>query len=154
SFLANSFDEALSGAIKLARFLANLQGRSPAGLVIDRAGRLNLFAGVDVSAGSGDPTRAMIEFIPKLMVADGDAIDLATLIGPGKRLGFVVLLVYPGSFADRDQQAIRKIVLKQKPLIITCVDRLGLDILRQSATGLLRDLVPDMVVFDESFVDG
>jgi acetylornithine/succinyldiaminopimelate/putrescine aminotransferase len=161
SFLANSFDEALSGAIKLARFLGNLQGRSPAGLVIDRAGRLGSFAGVVVSAGSrdphraqGDPAHAVIEFIPKLTVAAGDATDLDALIGGGERFGFVVLLSRPGSFAERDQQAIRKLVRKQMPLIITCVDRLALDLLRQSPTSLLRELVPDIVVFDESFVDG
>src|SRR5215469_9178912 len=43
SFLANSFDEALSGAIKLARYAASVSGRSSTGLIIDPAGRLGPF---------------------------------------------------------------------------------------------------------------
>ena len=46
SFLANSFDEALSGAIKLSRYCANVRGRPSAGLVIDPASRLGPFAAV------------------------------------------------------------------------------------------------------------
>src|SRR5262249_32894290 len=37
TFLANGFDEALGGAIKLARYAASLAGRPTAGLVLDPA---------------------------------------------------------------------------------------------------------------------
>src|SRR5262245_5279365 len=40
TFLANGFDEALSGAIKLARFSADAEGRPKAGLAWDLDGRL------------------------------------------------------------------------------------------------------------------
>ena len=43
SFLANSFDEAVSGAIKLARYAADIRGKSLAGLVIDCENRLGPF---------------------------------------------------------------------------------------------------------------
>src|SRR5262249_26045560 len=46
SFLANSFDEALSGAIKLARFSADVEGRPKTGMVIDPDGRLGPLASV------------------------------------------------------------------------------------------------------------
>src|SRR5262249_52369674 len=35
----------------------------------------------------------------------------------------------------------------------TCVDRAGLEALRRGPAGLLREIAPDIVVFDESFVD-
>src|SRR5262249_61232549 len=44
TFLANAFDEALSGAIKLARYCANLQARATAGLGLDPASRPRPFS--------------------------------------------------------------------------------------------------------------
>src|SRR5208282_3382005 len=63
SFLANSFDEALSGAIKLARYCNNVERRSPAGLVIDPGGRLGHLASLKFE------DQGIIEFVPRLMVA-------------------------------------------------------------------------------------
>ncbi len=57
SFLANSFDEALSGAIKLARYAASVTGKPSQGLVIDRENRLESFA------SSGD-----VVFLPGLTI--------------------------------------------------------------------------------------
>ena len=37
--------------------------------------------------------------------------------------------------------------------MITCVDREGLDTLRNGPRGLLHEIAPDIVVFDDSFVD-
>jgi acetylornithine/succinyldiaminopimelate/putrescine aminotransferase len=155
SFLANSFDEALSGAIKLARFLANQEGRSPAGLVIDRGGRLGPFAGVTVAlpAESADPGQARIEFIPQLKVAGAEGVDLDALVGAGERFGFVVLVATSGPSLDRDREALWTLVHAQAPLVITCIDRPALGLIRQSRADLWRELVPDIVVFDESFVE-
>src|SRR5262249_8276704 len=58
TFLANGFDEALSGAIKLARYCASLEGRRTTGLVVDCTGRLGPFAGVTLADGG------TIEFVP------------------------------------------------------------------------------------------
>src|ERR1022692_621801 len=67
SFLANSFDEALSGAIKLARYCASIAGRSTTGLVIDPTERLGPFA----SAGS-------VVFLPGLTVVGKKDVAVAT----------------------------------------------------------------------------
>src|SRR5262249_52007032 len=67
TFLANGFDEALSGAIKLARYSASSEGRPKTGLVLDGAGRLGPFASVSVAGGR-------IEFVPGLVIlGKGDA---------------------------------------------------------------------------------
>src|SRR5215831_1369925 len=62
SFLANSFDEAISGAIKLARYSADVEGRPKTGLVLDSGDRLGCTASVAFD-GQG-----RIEFIPDLVV--------------------------------------------------------------------------------------
>src|SRR5262245_2103915 len=50
TFLANCFDEALSGAIKLARYCASVAGRPTTGLVIGGEG-LGPFASAQVAGG-------------------------------------------------------------------------------------------------------
>src|SRR5262245_39534413 len=49
SFLANSFDEAMSGAIKLSRYSADLEGRPKAGLLFDPEDRLGPLASVSLN---------------------------------------------------------------------------------------------------------
>ena len=58
SFLANSLEEALSGAIKLARFNRYAVDRRATGLVLDPADRLTAFAGADL------PDGGRVEFLP------------------------------------------------------------------------------------------
>jgi acetylornithine/succinyldiaminopimelate/putrescine aminotransferase len=140
SFLANSSDEALSGAIKLARYHANQQGRSPLGLVLDRAGRLGPFVGVQV------PGHDRIEFIPGLRVVGPDS----TL--SEEAFGFA-LLDAAQPISDQDAAALEAIVRRTRPLVILRVDRRSLAALQQRDGGLLRELRPDIVVFDESFVE-
>src|SRR5262245_33321379 len=62
TFLANGFDEALSGALKLARYGAGVAGRPTAGLVLDPADRLGPYAGA-AAVGGGK-----VEFLPGLVV--------------------------------------------------------------------------------------
>src|SRR5262249_8998682 len=45
----------------------------------------------------------------------------------------------------------QQLVLRQRPAVVTCVDRGSLARLRSGAGGILREAVPDVVVFDESF---
>src|SRR5262249_56853326 len=80
TFLANSFDEALSGAVKLARFVADAQGRAKTGLIVGAQGRLNHFAALQL----GDCGR--VELIPDLHLAGEDA-----LVRAGQRFGYGVL---------------------------------------------------------------
>src|SRR5262249_15211553 len=64
TFLANSFDEALSGAIKLARYDANLKNRPVSGLVIDPDSKLGPFASISF------PNQGKVEFIRDLVVVE------------------------------------------------------------------------------------
>jgi acetylornithine/succinyldiaminopimelate/putrescine aminotransferase len=129
SFLANSFEEALSGAIKLARFAANEEGRPSAGLVLDPAGRLPHFAATTLADGES------LTFIPDLdVISNGASI-------PNRRYGFVVLC---GDALDETRHAR---ILKDAPILLAC-----LTASQQPASGQSR--LPDIVVFDGSFVRG
>jgi acetylornithine/succinyldiaminopimelate/putrescine aminotransferase len=141
SFLANSFDEALSGAIKLARYTCNLAKRSPRGLVLDPAGRLGHFAKATI-AGQGT-----IDFIPELTVVAGFE-ELASQLD-AQTFGFVVL----AGALDEDTGALGKFQKEQAGLLVTCVDRRTLADCRRGAAGSFGKFVPDVVVFDESFVN-
>jgi acetylornithine/succinyldiaminopimelate/putrescine aminotransferase len=146
TFLANAFDEALSGAIKLARYSACLAGRPSTGLILDPAGRLGPYA----SASLGDG-RA-VQFLPGLVVA-GTESDLGAAVASGP-FGLVVLVPSAGDLLDRHAGMIRAVIDRGVPLVITCVDRPTLAALRRGRPDLLlRQYSPDITVFDESFVN-
>jgi acetylornithine/succinyldiaminopimelate/putrescine aminotransferase len=127
SFLANSFDEALSGAIKLARYHASIAGKSTNGLVVDPTDRLGPFA----SSGS-------VVFLPGLTMGGGDH----AVVPWGQSFGFVVQ-------TDPDQESPSNTGLR-----IMCVDRAGLAKVRaRQKPEAKRTRAPDIVVFDESFVN-
>ena len=54
---------------------------------------------------------------------------------------------------EKHAETIRLLVRRHAPLVITCVDRESLAALRGGSSGILHEIVPDIVVFDESFVD-
>lgn len=130
SFLANSFDEALSGAIKLGRYCASIAGRPTAGLVIDPAARLGPFASSE-----------HVEFLPGLAIHK-------TLAGipEAREIGFVVLA--SGDILDLHAESVRRFT-RAGALTIVCVDR---QTLMGTRGGIKALPVPDIVVFDESFV--
>jgi acetylornithine/succinyldiaminopimelate/putrescine aminotransferase len=145
TFLANGFDEALSGAIKLARYCASLAGKATTGLILDPDGRLGPYTAALLSAtaptGGGE-----VEFLPGLAVVKVGG-DLAA--ASGGSFGLVVLL---GSAAgDPDVSLIRELQSGETPLVIACLDRGGLAALRHG--GVAPGPAPDIVLFDESFVD-
>ncbi len=143
SFLANSFDEAVSGAIKLARYAASSEGRPTRGLVLDPAGRLGPYAEVAVGGGK-------VVFVPGLVVV-GDERAMTAALGSGDRFGFVMLI--PGGDADLERYgAAVRTLLERDARLITCLDRETLAAVRRRPVGVLCDLEPDIVVFDESFV--
>lgn len=143
TFLANGFDEALGGAIKLARYDGHTAGRPTTGLVIDATDRLGPFAAAAPSGGG------RVEFLPGLVVVNMDAPPLAD-----QPFGFVVLIPRPDGTLGGHAEFARRVVRVNSPLVITCVDRASLAALR-SARGDSgpRELPPDVVVFDESFVN-
>jgi acetylornithine/succinyldiaminopimelate/putrescine aminotransferase len=143
TFLANCFDEALSGAIKLARYDAHLAGRPTLGLVVDPCGRLGPYASAPVGDGK------KVEFVPGLEVLRGnDALDPSR--GP---YGLVILVAGDETALHRHAEGLRQVVLRDAPLVIPALDRSSLASLRSGDFRLLRDLVPDIVIFDESFAD-
>jgi acetylornithine/succinyldiaminopimelate/putrescine aminotransferase len=54
---------------------------------------------------------------------------------------------------DRHAESIHRLVRDSKPLVITCVDRESLATLRSGSGSILHQVVPDIVVFDESFTE-
>jgi acetylornithine/succinyldiaminopimelate/putrescine aminotransferase len=147
TFLANGFDEALGGAIKLARYCASIAGRPTTGLVIDAADRLGPFAGLAFPGGG------RIEFVPGLTVAGKGASTLHAVEQGDGPFGLIVLVAQANDPLDRHAEAIRRLVQRDAPLVITCVDRGSLAALRRGPWGVAGELAPDMVVFDESFVN-
>jgi acetylornithine/succinyldiaminopimelate/putrescine aminotransferase len=146
SFLANGFDEALSGAIKLARYCASVQGRPLAGLVIDCDDRLGAFASITVG-GQG-----RIDFIPDLTVLGKQDIDKGAALPSGQPFGFVVLVLSPSLETCKNPDTLLSLLREQEALVIACVDRDALLRCRKSPSLLGETLLPDIVVFDESFV--
>ncbi|HEY7423846.1 MAG TPA: aminotransferase class III-fold pyridoxal phosphate-dependent enzyme [Gemmataceae bacterium] len=146
SFLANSLTEAVSGAIKLVRFNARARQRSSAGLILDTDGRLPHFAFLSLANGE------RIELIPGLTVAQSPD-ELAGACASGESFGFVVLMATPSVELDRYRETLQQLLRKQSPWIIACVDRSALHALGQGSVGLAGEQAPDVVVFDESFVN-
>lgn len=171
TFLANGFDEALSGAIKLARYVASVAGRPTAGLIVDPAGRLGPFAAAPAAGGG------TVEFLPGLTVVAG-----ADEPGPGSSgpFGFVVLMSGAGAYPEEQSEAVHRLVHRDAAVVIRCVDRADLAALRgarapvsdsesartaQTGGGAAAarrsgdggrphgEPLPDIVVFDESFAD-
>jgi acetylornithine/succinyldiaminopimelate/putrescine aminotransferase len=139
SFLANSREEALSGAIKLARYDRRVAGRATAGLIVDPGERLGPFVAAAVNG-------ERVEFVPGLTVV----VNLEEA-GRGP-FGFVILLACgnPGRGFCPDQLGLLR---QHDALVITCVDRASLAALRGQHGNPLQRFTPDVVVFDESFVN-
>jgi acetylornithine/succinyldiaminopimelate/putrescine aminotransferase len=148
TFLANGFDEALSGAIKLARYTASLAGRPTTGLALDPADRLGPYAGASVAGGG------KVEFLPGLVVVGKDEHRLIdSRNDPSTRFGLLVLVAGAEALLDQNADIIRELIQRDAPRVIVCVDRGSLAALRRGPAGLLREIAPDIVVFDESFVE-
>jgi acetylornithine/succinyldiaminopimelate/putrescine aminotransferase len=147
SFLANGFDEALSGAIKLARYAANMAGRSTTCLAFDASNRLGPYAAAPIAGGG------MVEFLPGVKVVGNHESDVTTAVADNGPFGIVVLVANTQTILGQYEEALRLAILRDNPLLIICVDRETLATLRGGAGGLLQEFVPDIVIFDESFVD-
>jgi acetylornithine/succinyldiaminopimelate/putrescine aminotransferase len=147
SFLANSFDEALSGAIKLARYSASHNGKAATGLIYDATDRLGPFASVPVIGGR------RVELLPGLVIVGQGPGDCRQALATGGPFGFVVLLADEEFSIDQYAEELRQLIRRDAPMVIICVDHHSLARLRTDASSVLRELDPDVVVFDESFVD-
>ena len=104
-----------------------------------------------------------VEFLPGLRVVGKNQLDGAlSQVGPAKLeldgvdasiIDPLVLVSGADHLLEKHAEFIRLIVRRHQPLVITCIDRESLAALRGGAKGHLREIVPDIVVFDESFVN-
>ncbi len=166
AFLANSLDEAVSGAVKLARFAANERRAAdaatnnsqlhPRGVLFDPLSRLTHFA--TTRAGS-----MSIRFLPDIdevrdenpgagSKEDGDSHDT------GGNIDFIVW--FEADVAeDRNVSAgLRRLLAAanrqvQRPLLICCLDRDSVFSSGRVKLPAMENCVPHIVVFDESFTD-
>ncbi len=141
TFLANSFDEALSGAIKLARYNLSLAKRSTSGLIFDPHAQLGPF----VKTKARDE---YVEFLPGIIVVDS-AEELQRVARLSDRFGFLVILAP----CDETVKQMRQLVERDDALAIASVNRDRLAELRKSELKKAKELSPDIVIFDESFVN-
>ena len=145
SFLANAFDEALSGAIKLARYSASVAARSTAVVVFDPTDRLGPFVG----ATAGDN---WVQFLPGITVINRGDPDYAKLTTNGP-FGIIIMVASDLSALEKQGDMIRGIVRRDATLVITCIDRMSLADLRRGIPSIVREFAPDITIFDESFVE-
>jgi acetylornithine/succinyldiaminopimelate/putrescine aminotransferase len=146
SFLANGIEEAISGALKLLRCNRAPTDAPPTGLILDPADRLAGFVSADLAGGG------RVAFLPDLRVLGGDLADVPAA-SDASRIDPLVLVAADGRLLDEHAAAIRELIRRHAPSVVTCVDRQALDTLRGEPGRLLREIVADVVVFDESFVD-
>src|SRR5262245_1109805 len=146
SFLANGIEEAISGALKLLRCNRMPAHARPTGLILDPADRLAGFVSADLAGGG------RVAFLPDLRVLGGDLADVSAA-SDASRIDPLVLVAADGRLLDEHAAAIRELVRRHAPRVVTCVDRAALAALRGDPGRLLHEIVPDVVVFDESFVD-
>ena len=144
-FLANSEEEALSGAVKLARYAANAEQRSNRGLIVDTQNRWTHFAS---TALAGQPT---LEYLPNITLEADLATAARILTQDANDVGFVVVTHEDwDSPSNPLRVAWNKLDAKQqRPLLIVCT---SLEMLNQSVEQP-GQAAPDIVVFDESFTN-
>jgi acetylornithine/succinyldiaminopimelate/putrescine aminotransferase len=163
SFLANSGEEALSGALKLARYAQNVGSQKSVSaaehgtlatrvFLVDDGNRFLNFASTVIQSVQPDDSddHVTIEFIPE-MYSMSTAQFIARIELADASAGILVLS--PDALRDvhrsRDfQHAVMQFCGSDRCILIACIDQ---DFFSDRA--MFRDdrLVPDIVVFDESF---
>ena len=160
SFLANSGEEALSGALKLARYAQNVHWQSD-GLtternalatrvsLVDDGNRFRHFASTVIESDESDE-QVTIEFIPEM-----HSISTAQFIARNKQADASggILVLSPDALREAHksgdfQQAVKRFRSGDHGLVIVCIDH---DLFNDPAKFQGNGLVPDIVVFDESF---
>jgi len=160
SFLANSGEEALSGALKLARYTQNIRSQklpalenagrfSTAVYLVDDGLHFKHFASTEVIADASGRA-ATVEFIPQMFslktseflarVANGDKLEGILVLSPR----VTDELPHGNDF----WRSVRQFCDSGRSLVISCVDR------ERFAEGMRTpdiEFLPDIVVFDESF---
>jgi len=160
SFLANSGEEALSGAIKLARYTQNVRSRNDAGAtgvrefsptvyLIDNGRWFNHFASTSIDSDLSE-NRVTVEFLPQIVTMTTSEF-VSRLESDEEPHGILVLSpAATGNAQPGDQfcSSVRRFCASGRSLMIACVDR------ERFAEGMKTQeigLVPEIVVFDETF---
>jgi len=166
SFLANSGEEALSGALKLARYTQNVRSQKDASIteyrssstrvyLVDDGIRFRHFAETtiqpDESNRSSESCESIsIQFIPEVISLSTS--EFITRIEQDQVwAGILVLSPQAVREALRSKelhQAGQRYCSSDRSLMIACLDQ---ELIPDSATLPKSGLVPDIVVFDESF---
>lgn len=161
SFLANSGEEALSGAIKLARYTLNqrTEGTSPKSLrvlLVDDENRFENFASATVQSERDD--NKQIEFIPDVVQMSGTAIASGAFRDAGEQLPLAsevqlsscgIIVIGPHSTAATSTEFVTALRQFQANGCIVIAWAACSSTVGEVSTGLS----PDIVVFDESFTN-
>ena len=160
SFLANSGEEALSGALKLARYAQNVGSQKDAAaterrtlatrvFLVDDGNRFRHFASTVIESDESDQ-QVTIEFIPEM-----HSISTAQFTARDKQADASggILVLSPDALreahrSDDLQQAVMRFCSGNRGLVIACMDH---DLFNDRVMFQGNGLVPDIVVFDESF---
>ncbi|MEM6821045.1 MAG: aminotransferase class III-fold pyridoxal phosphate-dependent enzyme [Verrucomicrobiota bacterium] len=144
TFIANSSLEALSGAIKLCRYYQNENGNSPSGVILDRSGRFPFVAEIPVEGGN-------ISLIP-----DVDTVcSVQSCLERNTASGFIVLSAEDfRQFGPDEQKILADYLKEQSCLIVLLVQRSTFENADHPAKEFLlgNGFVPDIILFDESFI--
>ncbi len=166
SFLANSGEEALSGALKLARYTQNVRWKKDASItenrssltqvwLVDDGSRFRHFA--ETTVGRDESNRSYesyepisVQFIPE-MISMSTSEFIAQIDQEKVLAGILVLSPQAVREVRRSKElhhAVQRYCNIGRSLMIACLDQ---DLFLDSATSAKNGLVPDVVVFDESF---
>jgi acetylornithine/succinyldiaminopimelate/putrescine aminotransferase len=163
SFLANSGEEALSGALKLARYTQNVRSQNDASitehrssatrvLMVDDGSHFRHFAETtiepDGAYGAYEPIS--IQFIPEIIALS--TAEFITRMEQDK-VSAGILVLSPQALRESLRskelhQTVQRFCSSDHSLMIACLDQ---DLFLHNATLPKSGLVPDIVVFDESF---
>ncbi|MGC3967872.1 MAG: aminotransferase class III-fold pyridoxal phosphate-dependent enzyme [Pirellulales bacterium] len=148
-FLANSYDEALSGAVKLARYDRSKLGLSTAGVLHDFDGSLEYFADARITE------RARVMFLPGLTTTESAEAAVGQYVARRPRPGFVAISIVTLESLSTDALDAMIDVSTQpdRPLLIVSVNRCRLFSRGPLHEQPWRRITPDVVVCDESFTE-
>jgi acetylornithine/succinyldiaminopimelate/putrescine aminotransferase len=114
---------------------------------LDVAGRLGAFVGVSLSGGG------KVEFIPGLVVLDNKLGRQDPIKEASEGIGILIFMPKAGSDLEEQIEMMRRLRRGNTAILITCLDRDSLTAFRRAPPDVLQELKPDIVVFDESFVN-
>jgi len=166
SFLANSGEEALSGALKLARYAQNVESQKDVAaterralatrvFLVDDGDRFRHFASTVIQSDESDQSdgpvkQVTIEFIPEM-----HSMSTARFIARTELADVTegILVLSPDALRDVHRssdfrQAVMQFCGGARCLVIACLDQ---DVFSDRALFPDDTLAPDIVVFDESF---